>query len=146
MPSPAAANLSRARPTSFAASTQRRTTCASSGAVTTASLTGLCSTCRGSPTQRQIAVGSLAWSRAIGIAVIVPCDHSFGWEAPVIHLGRGFFLTHDKMFMIEGVVLNSPSAMQDPVTASLPSPCSPQRNRRSPVPPSGLLLFWLNGT
>jgi hypothetical protein len=77
----------------------------------------------------------------MGIAVIVPCDHSFGWEAPVIHLGRGFSLTHHKMFMIEGVVLNSPSAMQEPVTASLPSPCSPQRNRRSPVPPSGLLFF-----
>jgi hypothetical protein len=39
----------------------------------------------------------------MGIAVIVPCDHSFGWEAPVIHLGRGFLLTHHKMFMIEGL-------------------------------------------
>jgi hypothetical protein len=79
------------------------------------------------------------------IAVIVPCDHSFGWEAPVIHLGQGFSLTHDKMFMIQGVVLNSPSAMQEPVTASLPSHCSPQRNPKKPRPPSGLLLFLLNG-
>ena len=45
------------------------------------------------------------------------------------------------MFMIEGVVLNSPSAKQETVTASLPSPCSPQRNRRSPVPPVGASSF-----
>ena len=81
----------------------------------------------------------------MGIAVIVPCDHSFGWEAPVIHLGRGFFLSHDKMFMIEGVVLTSPSAMQEPVTASLPSHCSPRGTEEAPSPPSGLLLFQLNG-
>ena len=74
--------------------------------------------------------------------MIVPCDHSFGWEAPVIHLGRGFFLSHDKMFMIEGVVLTSPSAMQEPVTASLPSHCSPRGTEEAP---SGLLLFLLNG-
>ena len=52
---------------------------------------------------------------------------------------------YHKMFMIEGVVLNSSSAMQEPVTASLPSPCSPQRNRRSPVPPVGASSFRLNG-
>jgi hypothetical protein len=29
-------------------------------------------------------------------------------EAPVkIHLGRGFFLTHGKMFILAGVVLNT---------------------------------------
>ena len=52
---------------------------------------------------------------------------------------------HHKTFMIEGVVLNSSGAMQEPVTASLPSPCSPQRNRRSPVPPVGASSFRLNG-
>ena len=40
--------------------------------------------------------GSVAVGCAMGVPVIVPCDHSFGWEAPVIHLGRGFFLSHDK--------------------------------------------------
>jgi hypothetical protein len=48
---------------------------------------------------------------------------------------RGFSLTHDKMFMIEGVVLNSPSAMQEPVTASLQAlglsrPRAPRTTRR----------------
>jgi hypothetical protein len=77
----------------------------------------------------------------MGIAVIVPCDHSFGWEAPVIHLGRGFFLSHDKMFMIEGVVLTSPSAMQEPVTASLPSHCSPRGTEEAPSPRRGFFFF-----
>jgi hypothetical protein len=68
--------------------------------------------------------------------VIAPCDHSFGWEALVIHLGRGFFLSHDKMLMIEGVALNSLSAMPTPVTASLPSRCSPEEPKK-PRPPVG---------
>ena len=85
----------------------------------------------------------LAWPGgcAMGIAVIVPCDHSFGWEAPVIHLGRGFFLSHDKMFMIEGVVLTYPSAMQEPVTASLPSHCSPREPKKPRPPRRGFFFF-----
>jgi hypothetical protein len=27
------------------------------------------------------------------VVVVVPCDHPFGWEASVNHLGRGFFFT-----------------------------------------------------
>jgi hypothetical protein len=50
--------------------------------------------------------------------VIVPCDHSFGWEAPVVHLGRGFFLTDDKMFMIEG--LSSTSQVVSKTSDGLP--------------------------
>ena len=34
------------------------------------------------------------------IMVIVRCDRSFGMEAPVNHLGWGFFLTHDKLFLV----------------------------------------------
>jgi hypothetical protein len=34
------------------------------------------------------------------IMVIVRCDRSFGTEAPVNHLGWGFFLTHDKLFLV----------------------------------------------
>jgi hypothetical protein len=35
----------------------------------------------------------------MGVAVIVPCDHSFGWEAPVFHLDRGFLRGIDRCGM-----------------------------------------------
>ena len=34
--------------------------------------------------------GSPDWSVLWTVAVVVPLDHTFGWKAPVIHLGRGF--------------------------------------------------------
>ena len=43
-----------------------------------------------------------------GFAVIVTLRSPLWLEAPVkIHLGRGFFLTHGKMFILAGVVLNT---------------------------------------
>jgi hypothetical protein len=51
-------------------------------------------------------------------------------------LAGGLLASHDKMFMIEGVVLNSPSAMPELVTASLPSRCSPEEPKK-PRPPVG---------
>jgi hypothetical protein len=36
--------------------------------------------------------GSLGQGCAMSVVVVVPCDHSFGWEAPVVHLWPGLLL------------------------------------------------------
>jgi len=62
----------------------------------------------------------------MGIAVIVPCDHSFGWEAPVNPPWPGFLLSSWQNVDDWGVVLNSWSAMSAPWWVSLPITVPPK--------------------
>ena len=82
--------------------------------------------------------GSTIW-----LAVIVTLRSPLWLEAPVkIHLGRGFFLTHDKMFILARVVLNARILSPEPL------PVAPVRGFFSygeAAPKDGLLLLrgWL---
>jgi hypothetical protein len=77
--------------------------------------------------------------------VIVPCDHPFGTEAPVDHLGRGFFLKSCQIFRASKGTLKPLPCRKAPVMATLPSLFP--RGTRSPAPPrAGLLIFMRNPT
>jgi hypothetical protein len=80
-------------------------------------------------------------SCAIPILVIVPCDHPFGTEAPVDHLGRGFFFNSSQIF---------PSSRSNPQhllamkggSDGAPSPSPVPRWNQKPRPPvRGFSLF-----
>lgn len=55
-----------------------------------------------------------------------------------------FSSTHDKMFMIEGVVLNVPSAMQEARDGFPPVTLFPRGTEEAPSPRRGF-FFWLSG-
>ena len=71
-------------------------------------------------------------------AVIVPCDHPFGTEAPADHLGRGFLSKLVSNFPgFEGHFETSAVLEKRPVMATLPSLFP--RGTEAPLPRAGLL-------